>query len=111
MTADTASSDSPLIQHVLNLEEQAARLLRDAEAEAASVAAAVLKDVEAMRAAAAAERKRKVEALEQEGQSLLERAAADVDARHAADLAAVDENRPERKEAAVDYLLARLKST
>jgi len=110
MTDDAASLDSPLIQQVLDLEEKAARLLREAETEAESARAAVLREVAAMRASAAEDRKRRVEALEREAHDVLGAATADADARHAAVIAAVDGIPPERREAAVEYLLTRLKS-
>ena len=110
MTDNAASLDSPLIQHVLDLEEKAAGLLRDADAETKSAADAALREVSAMRKTAADDRKRQVEEVEREAQRILGRATADVDASHAAAIAAVDGIRSERREEAIQYLLTRLKS-
>ena len=110
MTDDTASLDSPLLRRVIGLEEEAARLLREAEVSAATLTADTEREIETMRTAAQAGRAERVGDLEREARDLLERDAADAETRHAAAMAAVDEDCPERREAAIDYLLTRLKN-
>ena len=110
MTDDDAPPDSPWVRRILDLEEEAARILREAELETAAATVAAGREIEALRMAAQTERTGKVEALEHDARGLLERSLAEAEARHAAALAAANEDCPERREAAVGYLLARLKN-